>query len=258
MGGIIPRTTIQEVDGSPSAKFSTLKLPNGTLTDNGDGTCTYTPASSSSTPKIIFATIFESTNRIANSALGGSASESITADGLQIDTGGTNDSYLQYRISLGGGSGFAKLFDNSPEYSATMMLSQINGTGEYFIGIGEPTMNPGATGLTWTDKHMGFKIGVSGGVATLYATQANGTTQTISSALTTIAVNEPFEFTLKANGSSSVNYYWRLNGGSLSSATNLSTNVPTGNTERLGWAVTRLGNSSSRQQAYISSMSYSR
>jgi hypothetical protein len=36
--------TIQEVDGTPTGSFGTLKLPNGTLTDNGDGSVTYTPA----------------------------------------------------------------------------------------------------------------------------------------------------------------------------------------------------------------------
>lgn len=38
------RTLIQESDGSPSVRFGTLNLPNGTLTDNGDNTGTYTPA----------------------------------------------------------------------------------------------------------------------------------------------------------------------------------------------------------------------
>jgi hypothetical protein len=39
-GGLI----IQELDGSPTGTFTTLKLPNGTVTDNGDGSATYTPA----------------------------------------------------------------------------------------------------------------------------------------------------------------------------------------------------------------------
>jgi len=33
-----PLPIIQEEDGSPKARFRTLKIPNGSLTDNGDGT----------------------------------------------------------------------------------------------------------------------------------------------------------------------------------------------------------------------------
>lgn len=36
--------TIREVDGSPTGTPSTLKFPNGTLTDNGDGSFTFTEA----------------------------------------------------------------------------------------------------------------------------------------------------------------------------------------------------------------------
>lgn len=38
--------TVTEVDGAPSGTPTTLKFPNGTLTDNGDGSYTYTPAAS--------------------------------------------------------------------------------------------------------------------------------------------------------------------------------------------------------------------
>jgi hypothetical protein len=40
--------TIREVDGAPSGTPTTLKFPNGTLTDNGDGSYTYTAAAGSS------------------------------------------------------------------------------------------------------------------------------------------------------------------------------------------------------------------
>lgn len=40
------RMAVQEADGSPVTRPNALKFPNGTLTDNGDGTTTYTPAAS--------------------------------------------------------------------------------------------------------------------------------------------------------------------------------------------------------------------
>lgn len=36
--------TIKEIDGTPSAAFSTLELPNGTLSDQGSGVARYTPS----------------------------------------------------------------------------------------------------------------------------------------------------------------------------------------------------------------------
>ena len=42
MSSLVPRPTFQEVDGTPSGQFSTVKVSNGTLTDNGDGTATLT------------------------------------------------------------------------------------------------------------------------------------------------------------------------------------------------------------------------
>lgn len=43
MGAKRPPLKIQEVDGSPSGYPNAVKFPNGTLTDNGDGTYTFTP-----------------------------------------------------------------------------------------------------------------------------------------------------------------------------------------------------------------------
>ena len=37
-----PLPLIQEEDGSPSVRFRVLKFPNGTLTDNGDGSISHT------------------------------------------------------------------------------------------------------------------------------------------------------------------------------------------------------------------------
>jgi hypothetical protein len=40
---------VTELDGSPSVSAQVLKFPNGTVTDNGDGSATYTPAASGQT-----------------------------------------------------------------------------------------------------------------------------------------------------------------------------------------------------------------
>lgn len=43
-GGGAGTVVVQEVDGTPSNDFDTIIFPNGTLTDNADGSVTYTPA----------------------------------------------------------------------------------------------------------------------------------------------------------------------------------------------------------------------
>jgi hypothetical protein len=92
------------------------------------------------------------------------------------------------------------------------------------MGLGVVTKD--GTGHTYTTDHCGFKVLAAAGVASLYATQGNGSTETASSALTTIATTDQVDVMLKINGSSSIDYYWRKNGGTWSSATNLATNLP--------------------------------
>ena len=44
--GVVGSTlTVQELDGSPSVEVDTIKFPNGTLTDNGDGSASFDPGS---------------------------------------------------------------------------------------------------------------------------------------------------------------------------------------------------------------------
>ena len=64
----------------------------------------------------------------------------------------------------------------------------------------------------------------------LYATQADGTTENASAALTTVAAFDDLDLILQVNSTTSVDYYWRLNGGALSSATNLTSNIGRQNT----------------------------
>ena len=49
MGVIKSRTRVTELDGSPNVSATAIKFPNGTITDNGDSTATYTPGSSGQT-----------------------------------------------------------------------------------------------------------------------------------------------------------------------------------------------------------------
>lgn len=60
--------TTEEEDGSPSVETSTLKFPNGTLTDNGSGSVSYTPAAEADTLDTVFdrGKIIDGANSLAN------------------------------------------------------------------------------------------------------------------------------------------------------------------------------------------------
>lgn len=103
-------------------------------------------------------------------------------------------------------------------------LDAANGVGSYYTGLGSPT--PSGSGHDFTVSHTGFKIIKTGGVISLYATQADETTENASGALTTLIDSDELDLIVKINSTTSVDYYWRKNGGSLSSATNLTSNMP--------------------------------
>jgi len=88
------------------------------------------------------------------------------------------------------------------------------------------------------DKHIGFKIiRTDSGTIQLFATQADGSTETVSSALTTIAPFEYYELMVRVNGTTSVDYYWANKGGAWNGPTTLTTNIPTGYENWLFWGL---------------------
>ena len=124
-------------------------------------------------------------------------------------------------------------------------------TYETYMGIGNLTI--AGSGITWTGDHIGFAITNNGASrSSLYATQASGGVETRSSALLTNinAGVDVLELFLKVNGSSSVDYYYRVNGGALSSATNLNTHVPTGGYGYFNFAIDNLGGSNEAQAQF--------
>jgi hypothetical protein len=112
----------------------------------------------------------------------------------------------------------------NPVFS-TSILCNVQGTsGSSFFGIGY--LAGAGSGVVYTVKHIGFKVLYTAGpTATLYATQGDGSTENASASLTTIIVNDSVDLAFVVNGTSSVDYYWRKNGGAWSAATNLTSNI---------------------------------
>lgn len=184
-----------------------------------------------STTKATFATSFDTAGRYV-STLTGAGTASFNTNGLTLTlTTGTTDSASVTWALGGGGAASVKLFSGSPLVSVGVCVqapSDIPNNATAYFGINPVTVS--GSGHTFTDRHIGFKLVKAAGSISLYGTQANGTTETATSALTTLdTAYDIVDLIFKVNGTSSVDYYYRKNGGSLSSATNLTTNLPTTN-----------------------------
>lgn len=180
------------------------------------------------TPSVFCSTDYSVSGRYTNTVTGtgavghGGANGGVLATGNGTASGGSAS--IKWNITH---TTTNNLYLNNPIFTCKVIFTSdaATGSGNSFFGLGEPTV--ATSGHTFTVAHAGFKITKTGGVVTVYATQADGTTETASSALTTLVNNDYLELALKFNGSLSVDYYWRKNGGVMSDATTLSTNVPT-------------------------------
>ncbi len=174
--------------------------------------------------EVITATDFADPNRFSNAVVGSGNVNITNVNGGSIDTGSTSGSSGNCIFGLSQGA-TDDIRLGSPAFAWRGTVSVIGTSGDGFVGIGAPTV--AGSGITFTDRHIGFKFLMTAGpTCTVYATQGDGTTENVSSALTTIATGDVLELFLKVNGTSSVDYYWRNNGGAWSAATNLTTNFP--------------------------------
>jgi hypothetical protein len=179
--------------------------------------------SGATTPIVRVATLFESSGRFATNNVGGSAG--FSTSGLSADTTSTGGRRAHAYISdTFAGSNF-KAYSNSPAFSCTMVPSTIGTTGYSFCGIGDGLS---AGSITDTTNHTGFYISTAGGVNTVIATNANGSSQTKTN-LTTISSGDVVNVYLKFNGTASIEFFYSVNGAAWSSATTHSTNIPTAN-----------------------------
>lgn len=169
-----------------------------------------------------FATMFESSSRWATNHASGSAS--FDTDGVSLDTTATGSrrAHIYTSNSLAGAN--FKAYTGSPSFRCSFAPTTIGTTGHTAVGIGDMS-----GGTTTTTNHAGFFLQTAAGVHSLYASNANGTTQTKSAALTTVSAGNVIDVYLKINSTSSIDYYWRVNGAAWSSVTTHSTNIPSAN-----------------------------
>lgn len=190
------------------------------------------------------ATCFESSSRFNSTALVGSGAVNWIVDGMECVTGVTNPSSAAVTwdpIPVNS-------FRGSPVFSTSIYV--IAGSSKaIFCGMGQLT----AATLDFTVDHIGFKV--VGNV--LYATQSDGTTES-STSLGSVANNEIYNLVCKVNGTTSVDYYWRLyrnSGGVISetwsTATTISTNMPIATNQYLTFRCDNQGSTTSTRALWV-------
>jgi len=206
----------------------TLELPANDgdsgqfLQTNGSGVAIWAAATVATSPNVKFATMFDSSTRWSTNHSSGTAT--FGASGVSLDTTatGSRQAHIYASSTISGAKNEAYL--GSPSFSCSFACMTIGTTGNSFCGIGDPS----TAGVGSTVNHAGFFAQTVAGVCSLYASNSAGSANTKSSALTTIAAGDVVDCYLKFNASTSIDYYWRINGGAWSSATNQSTNIPIG------------------------------
>lgn len=111
-------------------------------------------------------------------------------------------------------------------------------------------------------NHIGFMVtSTAGGALNLYATNANGSSQTKSASLETAVTGTNYEFFISVTSDTNIAYYWRKNGGSWSSVLNHTTNIPSSSTSEQHCTVGLIHTEAitgSDNDAYIGGMTYKR
>lgn len=215
--------------GAPS--FSTTPTVTGlTATGASSNIPLATP------PRIIISTVFEDAARFVTAVNGGGVVSIGATTTLDTSATGTSAARLTWIADQAG-----KIFTSVPvESGAQIQISPVGTDLQAFFGFGSITVD--GSGITFTSSHVGFKfIRAASGATSLYATQADGTTETASSALATMVDGDIFDLSFQIVSSSEVKYWWKKNGGSWSSATTLTTNVPSTGNGNVRFAISNAG-----------------
>ena len=169
-------------------------------------------------PQIVAATIFETAARFIMSG----TPPTVGQYGLAPATTNVAGSQSVCEWQLSSQTGVA-LFGGSPTFTCSVNGFTTTQPGLIYVGIGNPSS---AGAYSSVLAQVGFKMVITGGVITLYGVQADNAAGQATGPLTTILSTDSVDLIAIMNGSTSVSYYWRKNGGARSVATTVVGNVP--------------------------------
>jgi|SRR6476620_1648598 len=195
-----------DLDVTTSGSAVVAKLVAGTNVtfsstgpDAGTGDVTINASGGgSSTPQIILANNCDVLNRFARTT-GGSGSNAINSGGggLSQSLASTTSDYAKalWMPSFGG----LNIVSGSPSICIATVWDGAMGDHQAFWGVG--TLTVSAASITFTGQHFGFKTDRTSpaGSPTIYATNANGTTQTQTSFTPTDYASDTIYFAKKTS-----------------------------------------------------------
>jgi len=184
------------------------------------------------TPVTRYTTVFETAGRFL--VTNNSGSSVFDNAGLTMDSGASSGAGTQTQVILYRGDALnndnISPFAGSPTFSASISIMSLGTSGREWnanICIGDST----ASAENDNRRKIGFQLRkTSGNVTGLFGVHNDSDTQSKTASLTTFALNDVIEVFCKVNGTASTDFYWRLNNGAWSSATNLTGSMPTNNT----------------------------
>lgn len=249
-GGITLET--DSVENTDQTKLNLIAGDNIVLTPDEDGGVTIEALGGGSAPlpKLSWTTDFNLTTRFNKQASGGA--NSFSGDGLSVGSGSGSAGWALTRFDMAQwGDGTGILRDTDQTFACRFVPYQIGANAAFAFGFGELVNDIAGGNSAFVSKHVGFKIvRTSSGAINLYATQGDGTSETVSSVLTTVAAYDVLELIFRINDDSSVDYWWRKNNGARSAATNLTGNLPTGGERWICFGVSNI-NSTGENTAFF-------
>jgi hypothetical protein len=234
-----------DVDGAAYTTFATLTANNTPTMALASAVTAVTQSANDNSTKIattayadnagagasgLIATIsvanFDAAGRYTTQQTGAGAAVSFGTSGvdLYVDVAPSSYALIQWQPAQNGN---AMLGDPVVGWRISPNWLQSDFTMRFVSGF------PGSD----TDTHSGFKLTRTGsGTITLSATQADGVTEATSSLSTAVVEGDDLELIMCPHGSgslTSIDYYYRINGGALNGPTTLSTHLPTGGNDGL-------------------------
>lgn len=169
-------------------------------------------------------TNFETAARFVTTT-GGTGAVVFGNQGVTIDTGSTGGAFARVLWFI------ANVMTNNPTFVCTLIVNHAPpGTGEAFIGLGEPSVS-GTTGHTFTSTNLlGFQIinVVGSSTLSIRGISNDGSTNPVTTSYfaLTVTTGDVLELFVHSLGSSA-NFYIRKNGSALSAPLTIASQIPT-------------------------------